>query len=304
VLHRVGFLDVSRDAEGHPAAARRAGQRPAFEQGFLLLPDGDVLVHSGDLDSASYGRLCRLAPYVDGERVHRHRISRAGVAADLAANHRDPVGFLRAHSRTGVPPGIVESIADWSRSATRISVVTGVDVAEDDDGTLRVLPLGAELPADARVVDYLRPPRARFLARRGQLVIPDGSDALTVRAAVTRVARYAGRDGEERIYEPELRAHADPDELLHRLREFYGGELPGELEVLVLAGARLPPIEVRPMFLVRLPAVAAAALRRDRVAGPLLRRGVADDEVVLDAAELAELRSRATELGLDWHSAD
>ena len=55
----------------------------------MLLPDGNLLVHSGELPSTEYGRLARLAPYVDGERMHRHKLTREGVASDLAAGHRD-----------------------------------------------------------------------------------------------------------------------------------------------------------------------------------------------------------------------
>lgn len=298
VLHRVGVVDAAHAPDGTVGVVRRAGPRPTFAPGFLLLPDGDILVHSGELTAPDYGRLARLAPYVDGARMHRHRLSREGAAADLAAGQRDTVAFLAAHSRTGVPPGIADTLRDWQRSAQRIVVLTGIDVVERDDGTLALA--AGPAAAGARVVDYTTPPRARFLYRRGRIAVPDGWDALTVRAAVERVARYVGREGDERVYEPEARSHADAGPLLARLREYYGGDLPGEIEVLVLSGAQLPPVSAAPAAIVRLPAAAASALRRDWIAGPLLRRALSDEESVVAAADVPALRDRIEALGLRW----
>lgn len=294
-LHRAGTLDVARVGL-EIRALRKAGPRPMFAGGFMLTPDNDILVHVGDLSPTDYGRLCRLAPFVDGERMHRHRLSREGVAADIAAGNRDTMEFLAQHSRTGLPPSTADAVREWSRSATRIVVLTGIDVEEDERGNLR---LATGAPA-ATVVDYSKPPRARFLYRRGQLIVPAGWDALTVRAAVARVARYQGREGEDHVFVPELRRHADPGPLLDRLREHFGGELPGEIETLVLSGTGLPAVEVERAFLVRLPAQAAAAIRRDWVAAPLLRRAVTQEEVVVLAEDLPRLRARLAELGLGW----
>lgn len=294
-LHRAGSLDVSRDGL-EPRAVRRATPRPAFEGGFLLTPDHDILVHTGDLSATDYGRLCRLAPYVDGERMHRHRLTREGVAADIAAGNRDPMEFLAQHSRTGLPPSTADAVREWSRSATRIVVLSGVDIEETDDGRLRI----ATGAPTTHVVDYHKPPRARFLYRRGQLVIPGGWDALTVRSTLLRVARYVGLDGEDRVYAPELRRHAEPQRILERLRDHYGGELPGELETLVLAGSGLPPVRSERAVLIHLPPEAAAAIRRDWIAAPLLRRAVSQEEVVVTEEDLPRLRVRLAELGLTW----
>jgi hypothetical protein len=297
-LHRAGVIDAARAPDGRVVAARRAGDRPAFAPGFMLLPDGDVLVHSGELSGPDYGRLARLAPYVDGARMHRHRLSREGAAADMAAGHRDTVDFLASHSRTGVPPGVADAIRDWQRAAQRIVVLSGVDVLEHEDGRLTVL-TGAP-PAEARVIDYGGAPRARFLYHRGRILVPDGWDALTVRSAVLRVARAEGRDADGRVYVPELRRHGAPGPLLAQLRAYFGGELPGEVEALVLAGSDLAPLTAAPAYVVRLPAEAAGALRRDWIAGPLLRRALGADEAVVDAADVAALRDRVRELGLRW----
>jgi hypothetical protein len=294
-LHRAGVLDAARVGLGI-TAVRRPGPRPSFSPGFMLMPDGNILIHSGELSSVDYGRLARLAPYVEGERVHRHRLTREGVAADLAAGHRDTLDFLAGHSRTGLPPNIVDTLREWQRSATRITVLTGVDVEEDDDGNLRLAPPNAA----GRVIDYTKPPRARFLYRKGRITIPDGWDSLGVRAAVERIARFAGRDDGERVYLPERRAHSDVPTLIARLQHFYGGELPGEIEALVLSGAGISPVRAERAWIVHLPPAAAGALRRDWIAGPLLRRAVTQEEVVVASEDLPRLRERFSELGIAW----
>ncbi|MFN7146468.1 MAG: hypothetical protein ACK4YP_22025, partial [Myxococcota bacterium] len=294
-LHRAGVLDAAR-AGLTISAVRRPGPRSSFSPGFVLLPDGNLLVHSGELPSTEYGRLARLAPYVDGERMHRHRLTREGVAADLAAGHRDTLEFLTEHSRTGLPPNIADTVREWQRSATRITVLTGVDVEEDDEGKLRLAPPGVE----GRVIDYTKPPKARFLYRKGRITIPDGWDSLGVRAVVERIARYAGREGDERVYVPERRAHPDVPALVARLEAFYGGELPGEIEALVVSGAGLDPVRTERAWLVHLPSNVASALRRDWIAGPLLRRAVTPEEVVVAEVDLPALRARFAELGVPW----
>ncbi|MDP2316203.1 MAG: hypothetical protein Q8P41_25115 [Pseudomonadota bacterium] len=294
-LHRAGVVDASRTGVDI-RYLRRPGPRPSFSPGFVLLPDGNILVHSGELLSTEYGRLASLAPYVDGERMHRHRLTREGVAADLAAGHRDTLDFLASHSRTGMPPNIVDTVREWQRSATRITVLTGVDVQEDDDGKLSIAPPGAP----GRVIDYTKPPRARFLYRKGRVTIPDGWDALGVRAAVERIARFVGREGDERIYLPERREHADVPALIARLQAFYGGELPGEIEALVISGTSLTPVHAERVWLVHLPTEIAGALRRDWIAGPILRRAVTQEEVVVAAEDLDRLRERLRELGIPW----
>ncbi len=294
-LHRAGVLDAARSGLTL-TALRRPGPRPSFSPGFMLMPDGNILVHAGELISTDYGRLARLAPFVEGERVHRHRLTREGVAADLAAGHRDPLEFLASHSRTGLPPNIVDTVREWQRSATRITVLTGVDVVEDEAGALRLAPPGVA----GRVIDYTKPPKARFLYRKGRITIPDGWDSLGVRSAVERIARYVGREGDERVYLPERRAHPDVPTLLARLEAFYGGELPGEIEALVVSGTGLEPVRAERAWVVHLPGPVAAALRRDWIAGPLLRRAVTPEEVVVAAEDLPRLRDRLAELGVPW----
>jgi hypothetical protein len=294
VLHRCGLLDL---AGGERTAFRRASLRAPAAGGFLLAADGEILVHVRELPLEHYGRLARLAPFAGGESLRRHRLCREGATADLAAGHPDPVDFLAGLSRTGVPPHLADSLREWRRSATRISVLTGVDVVEEADGRLRLARPGETA---ARTIDYTTPPRARFLYRSGEVVLLDGWDPLTVRHAVERFARFQRRSGDERIYVPELRPQPEPAPLLNRLRTSFGGELPGEIETLILAGAGLGPARVEPAVVVHLPLAAASAIRRDRVAAPLVRRSLGPDQVVVAAQDLDALRRRLRELGVGW----
>lgn len=295
VLHRVGVIDASRDHD-RVLAFRLPQPRPKAQGGFLLTPDGSVLCHVAELRLEVYSRLARVAPFVDGDTLRRHRLTRDGIVAELGAGHRDTVEFLGEHSRTGVPSNVVDQIREWQRSATRLSIVTGVDVVEEPDGRLRIA-----TPADAgRVIDYTTKPRARFVAMHGKLFVPDGWDPLDLRATLARIARPAGREGESWVYEAELRAHTNTAPLLAKLREYHGGDLPGEIEALVLAGAGLPPVVASDAVIVKLPLEAASALRRDRVAGTLLRRTIGADESVVPRADLDVLRARMAELGIGW----
>ncbi len=294
-FQRCGVVDIARDAEGI-LAVRRPGPRPAIAPGFLLAPDGDILVHVGELPLHDYGRLARMAPFLDGDNLRRHRLGKEGAAADIAAGHRDTLEFLAASSRTGLPTNIADIVREWQRSATRITVVSGVDVVEEADGRLH---LGAA-PAEARVIDYAKSPRMKFIAFEDKLLVLDGWDALPVRAALSRVARDMGREGEARVYIAELRPHTEPASLLNRLRTMHGGELPGELEALILAGSGLGPVTAEDAVILRLPHAAAAALRRDRVAGLLLRRVIGPDESVVARSDLPRLKERLGELGIEW----
>lgn len=296
-LHRVGAIDAVRDADG-VRLFRRARPRPVHATGFLLTPDNDILVHVGEVSTPDYGRLARLAPYVDGARLHRHRLSREGVSADIAAGHIDPAGFLAGHSRTGLPPSVADSVREWQRSATRITVVTGVDLVEEDDGRLRLARNDA-VPTH-RVIDYSVPPKGRFLYEQGRLLLIAGLDPLPLRAAVERVARLEHTDHNGRHYRPEHRAHPDPGARVEELRTWFGGDLPGELETLVRAGGEVEPVAVRPARMVVLPPSVAAALRRDPVAGPLLRRALSPTESVVPEEDLRALRERVATLGLTW----
>ena len=295
VLHRVGAIDALRDHEA-VVAFRAAQPRPAPIGGFLLTPAGEVIGHVAEMRLEQYGRLARMAPFVQGDALRRHQLSRDGIAAELGAGHRDTLDFILANSRTGVSPNIVDQIREWQRSASRLTVVTGVDIVEED-GKLRVA-----LPGDSgRVIDYTQRPRARFLALDDRLLVPDGWDPLDLRALLNRVARPIGRDGDAWAWKAEPRPVGDVAAVLNRLRAYHGGQLPAELELMLLASGGLPPVVGEAAVLVRLPAAAAAAIRRDRVAGPLLRLAVGPEEAVVAREDVPALAARLTELGLIWN---
>lgn len=299
-MHRAGFIEAHRDGVGL-RSARRTGPTPRLGDGFMLTPDGDILIHCGALSGPDYGRLARMAPFLDGERVCRHRLTREGARADLAAGHVDTAGFLAAHSRTGVPPSVADTLREWQKSATRLTLLTGVDIEEDEDGHLRIV-TGPLLPPH-RTIDYAQPPLARFFFEPGRILVPLTWDPLSLRATIERIARPAGVEGDCRVYIPERRAHRDPGEILDRLRGCFGGELPGELEALILAGGGLPPVRAEVAMLVTVPLAAVGALRRDPITGPLLSRWVAPGESIVVRGDLPRLRDRLLELGLGWEGA-
>ncbi len=294
-LHRIGAIDAMQDASGVTAFRAPTGVAVPTA-GFLLMPDLELLVHAGELSLQSYGRLCRLAPYVDGAGLHRHKLTREGAAAELGAGHTDTLDFLAANSRTGVPPSVADTLREWQRAASRITVLVGVDVIEAEDGTLR-LRTGPP-PLDARVFDYAHPLRARFCMEGGRITVPEGWDALTVRATVSRVARLVGREHGAWVYVPERRAHPDVDAIITRLNEAYGGLIPGEFEIMVRAGSGVAPVEAERAWLLRIPDSLAAALRRDPALAPFLRRAAGVNEVVVRGTELELIRGRLAQLGV------
>lgn len=293
-LHRVGVIDASRDASG-VTAVRRAGAPKTAEQGFLLTPDYELLLPVGGLPPAEHARLARFAPYKEGEQVHRHRLTRAGVQADIDAGHGDLLSFLERFSRTGVPVNVREAVADWTRHAMRFLLLTGVEVVEDEQGRLR---MATEATPNALVVDYGASAPGRFQVEGEKLFVEDGQ--LPVRAALSAVAELESREGLRHVYRARLAVHPDPDAVLSRLRQFSGGELPGSLEARVLAGSGLEPVQAVPALLVRFPATVVSALRRDPVAGPLMSRLVSSTEALVEEEELPRLKERLEELGLRW----
>ena len=293
VFHRIGVLEGSRDATGL-VAVRKPGEQPRLPPGLLLTPDLDLLVGAGELRSSDYGRLCRLAPYVEGDRVHRHKLSRAGVAADLAVGNLDPLDFLAEHSRTGVPLSVRQSIEEWARSAERITLLSGVTVVEEEDGSLR------RGSAEGRIIDYTEPPPAAFHMEGDAVVVPVGRDALTVRAALGRIGRLVGRDRRSWTFELDPRPVDDVNGLLETLRRMHvDATLPGPLEVRVRAANGVEPARTERALVVHLPSSVADALRRDHVAGPLLAREVVHGQCLVRREDLDALRQRLAELGVE-----
>lgn len=293
VLHRAALLDVAETPAG-PIAFRRPVPRASIPPGFLLTSDGEVLVHVGELRPDAYGRLCRLAPFVEGGALRRHRLSREGAAADVAHGHTDTAGFLAENSRVGLPGHVRDLLAGWQRTATRITVLTGVDVLEHADGRLSVA-TGA--PPGARTWDLAVQGRGQLLYRDGQLVLPAGVDALPARMLLKSLGPVQEQADGSRSVVPEVRAHASPERTISRLRTHLGGELPGDVEAMLLAGGGESVVEAVSAVVLRLPPRAAAALRRDRVLMPKLLRALGPEQVVVDADALPEIGARLRELG-------
>lgn len=296
VLHRVGLVEATRDARG-VQALRTPGEGLRLPPGFMLTPDLSILVGAGELPPEVYGRLCRIAPYQGGARVHQHRITQEGVAADLAQGHADTLDFLARGSRTGLPLSVRQSVEAWARSAERLTILTGVTLLEQD-GQLRI---ADQVPTEARVIEYGRaePPPARFVLEGDRLRVPLGEDALTVRAALGRVARLTHQDPRGWWYQLAPRPGPDPEGLLETLRRLHGQpELPGELEAAVLAAQSPLECAVEEAVLVHLPARVASALRRDRVAGPLLVRSITPEQSLVSRVDLPALSARLGALGL------
>ncbi|MCB9763052.1 MAG: hypothetical protein H6739_24845 [Alphaproteobacteria bacterium] len=297
VFHRTRVWDGVRDAHGL-VAVRRPGSTPQLPPGFMLTPDLDILVGAGELPTADYGRLCRMAPYVTGDRVHRHKLTREGVAADLASGYDDPLTFLGQHSRTGVPGSVRQSVELWARSAERLTLFTGVTVVEQDGALKQV----TTPPEGGRIIDYGgdAPPPAMFEMIDGEIRVPIGRDALSVRAAVSRVGTLKGRDDHAWRYALTPRPGYDQEVLLETLRRLHpDGELPGEMEAAVLAVHGLPACTVEEAVVIHLPERAAGALRRDRVAAQMLQRSIAPTQCIVSRTDLPALRKRFAELGIE-----
>ncbi len=299
-LHRMQVVDGAYGPEGLIAVRRLERSSEELPQGFLLTPDLDIVVGQGEIPLIDYGRLCRLAPYQGGDRAHRHRLSREGIAADLAVGHTTPEAFLARFSRTGVPSSVLSSVAEWSRSAERIVLLTGVSVLELPDGRLQRVE--GEEPPRCRIIDYGRdgPLAARWSMDGSDIVVRVGQDALTVRAALRHVAEPIGRVGDSWRYRLVPRRTSDAGAVLETLRRMHvERQLPAELEASVLAAHGLDPVHTEEALVVHLPEPAAAALRRDRVAGPLLERKVTETQCLVARDDLPALKARLAELGID-----
>lgn len=306
VLHRVGVFDAERGSEGI-TRLRRATGSPARPPGFLLTPDREILVAPGDLPGPDYGRLCRMAPYVDGDVVCRHRLTREGIQADLATGYDDAADWLAARSRTGLASNVRSALSEWVLSASRFTLYSGVTVLEEPGGGFRVARGG--VPAGAREIFYDSPPVASFTIREGVLQVPVGQDPLTVRALCNRLGEALpptvaalGAPGEPAgpaLWRWRLRPSPipDPDHFLDQLRRYSDGDVPGDVEAAVHAAGGRSRCRVEPSVILHLPEPAALALQRDPVVGALLKRQVAPGAVVVRQDGLAQVLERLALLG-------
>ena len=294
LLHRAGVIDATRGAEGIDAV-RLAGPRAPRQPGFLLMPDRDILIAPWELPGPEYGRLCRLAPFKDGDVVSRHGLSREGVAADLAAGYEDASAWLAARSKTGLPPNVGQNLEEWAEQAVRITLFSGMTVLEELDGAFTVGP--EKVPSTARMLYYDEPPPARFQVDAGIILVPFGQDALTVRSVVSKLGQRLEHSAAGHRWRIAPEPIDDPDAILDQLRRYHEGELPGELEAAVHAAAGRTDFRFEEAVVIHLPADAAASLQRDRVAGRFLVRSLPGGQCVVDRRDLPALRARLDELG-------
>ncbi|MFT5583119.1 MAG: hypothetical protein ACI9VR_000697 [Cognaticolwellia sp.] len=302
-LYRARQLDGRQDGEGLQSL-RLPEPGPQYEPGFLLTPDLEILVAPEELPSSEYARLARLAPFVEGNRVHRHRLTREGVARDLAAGHEEPAEFLAKYSRTGLPESVRQSLHHWAASAERITLLSGVSILEKD-GVFEVVASDKEME-DARELDYgMRDspvPAAFRVQDADHMRVPAGQDALTVRAALNQVADLVGQDEAGLLYRINAHALVDVTSHIERLLTFFDGEeLPGALETAILAAqGELAPVRTEEALILHLPEVLAHAVVRDPVAGPLLERSVAPGQHLVSRASLPKLSERLQRLGIPF----
>ena len=297
LLHRLQLIDAVRGVDG-VERFRRVHPMPERLGGFVLTPDREVVVDPRELPGPEYGRLCRVAPFLSGDMVHRHRLTLEGVTADLAQGYEGLLGWLAEWSRTGVPGNVEAGIREWQRAAARVRLYSGVTVLEDPTrGADRFVILEGPAPEDAREINYRGTPPARFEVLEGTLRVPYGEDALTVRVLAARAGMQVDPDrlGWRWDIAPDP-THA-PDELLGALRHHHDGSLPGELEAAVLGAAGDLACETQSCTLLSLPAVAADALCRDRVAGPLLVRRLDACTCIVLSSDINKVRSRLEWLG-------
>jgi len=301
LLHRLGAIDARRGADG-VVALRRASPAPERSPGILLTPDREVLVAPFELPLDEYGRLCRCAPYVDGDVLHRHRLSAAGVAADLEAGHEAGADeletWLSGRSRTGLPGAVRDALRAWTRQATRVCLYSGVTVLEAPGQPSRFTLLTGPAPAGARELRYRPAPPAAFRWADGELRVPFGQDALTVRALMDRLGAPLGPGAGAWRWTLAPGPVEDAERLLDELRRFADGELPGAVEAAVRARAGAEAAVLEPIFALRLPADLLEPLLRDPELGPLLAQRTPDGRALLDAAALPAVQARLRALGV------
>ncbi len=292
VLVRLGHLEARQGPEG-PTHLRLPKSEHPGSPGFLVTPDLDVLVAPGELPLSLYGRLCRLAPYVDGDRAHRHRLCREGIAADIAAGHNDAQDFLSEYARFPLPDSVVSCLVEWGRSAARVSLWTGVDVWEEDGVLVR-----ADSTEADRTMDYMGPPSGRFEMEGDEILVPLGVDSLRVRSRLERIATSSGvQDGAWRF---RLRPGPvdDPEPLLASLRTHSeNATVPPQLEAAIWARAGRDGFHAEEALVVHLPAEAAEVLQRDPIAGPLLGRMLEGNQSLVNRDHLPRLKERLEALG-------
>jgi hypothetical protein len=296
LLHRIGAVDGSRGADGVEAFRRRA-PAPLRPEGFMLTPDRDIYVAPQELSGPDYGRLCRLAPYQGGDVVHRHSLTREGVAGEIAAGHDDTLDWIQKRSRTGLPGPVKQSVTEWSRSARRICLYTGVSIVEENGVFRRLV---GPAPTGSRTIRYDEPPVSRFELVGDEVRVPYGKDCVVVRAAVGRLGPALPPDASAHRWRLAPADLVRPDGLLDDLARHYEGLIPGAIEAAVHAAGGRSHCWMEEAVVLHVPPAAADAVLRDPELAEPLRRALGEGEFLVDRRHLDAVRRRLHELGFSF----
>lgn len=293
-LHRLDQVDVAVTAEG-PVAFRKVQGRPLLEEGFVVSSDLEVFVAPGELERADYGRLCRLAPFVDGDVVHRHRLTEEGLRRDRLEGGEEPMRFLRSRARLPVPNAVAASLQEWQRRAARVVLWSGARVMEVD-GTFRRIEGAA--PEGARVLRGDPDAPARVWFEDDVAVVPVGADTLRLRQVVQQIAATPTVNDDAWRYPLQAQQVDRPAELQAVLESANGGALPGAVRAVLWGGTLRDAVEPEPAHLIRLPRPLIDALLDDPEAGALVEDVPGKGALAVSTTHLGALTARLKALGL------
>lgn len=293
-LQRLDALEVERDPDG-PVAFRARSGRHEVASGGLVTSDLEVFVAPGELEPSDHGRLCRLAPYADGDVVYRHRLTEDGLRRDRLHGGTDPHGFLQRCSRRPVPASVATAFAEWQRRAGRVVLWSGATVIEED-GVFRTVP--GTLPEGAWTQRNGPDAPTQLEVKGDRLFVPRGHAPLRLRRAITAISRAVVQTEEGWEADLEARELADPDSVQAVLSAAHGGPLPGSVRIAVWGGLLGLTLRPEPATLLRIPRALADALLDDAEAGPLLQDVPGQGAVVVTVSSLPLLRARLDKLGL------
>ena len=214
------------------------------------------------------------------------------MAADISAGHSNAHEFLGQHTRVPLSDSVVSCLKEWGRSASRVSVWTGVDLLEIDGQLTR------EISEADRQIDYQGATVGRFEMDGDLIRVPLGQDSLRVRSRIERVGSPLGIQDGAWTYQIDPSEIADPEPFLDRLREHAEDCIvPAPVEAAVWAHAGASNFHTEEALVVHIPPQAAEALQRDAIAGPLLGRCVEGNQFLVGRADLPLLKERLTSLG-------
>lgn len=202
VLAPVLRAELAGDADAARAAATDA--LPVPESGFILQADHTVLA-LGALDPRIAGELGRFADVESRGAATVYRLTTTSVGRALQGGQQadDLLGFLDAHSRSGVPQPVRVLIEDVGRRYGRVRVGAAASFVRCDDPALlaelvrhrKLAKLGLRTLAPT-VAASPSAPGALLTALTAAGYLPaeeDGSGELVVRRPATPPPRAAGR---------------------------------------------------------------------------------------------------------------